>query len=66
MPCGNGATSTRAESAGNAPATFAWGLSAACTRVSLSSTGQYIDPIEIEQGLSRRYTMLKKIGGPSL
>ena len=39
---------------------FAWGLSAACTRVSLSSTVQYIDPIEIEKDLSRRYTMLKK------
>ena len=41
---------------------FAWGLSAACTRVSLSSTVQYIDPIEVEQDLSRRYTMQQNWG----
>ena len=48
---------------------FAWGLSAACTRVSLSSMVQYIDPIEIEQDLfSSLYHAKKKIeiGGTSL
>ena len=57
MPRGNGATSTRAESAGNAQATFRLGI-VCCLHSRLTVIHSAVDSIEIAQDISRRYSML--------